>query len=100
MEKIGLIRAVESLKRKGVKINELVTDASSTVIKHLGMSSLTVTTKNSNIPTFSAERDPLFKDTFHSLDVWHKAKKLSKAITEVISLLYRLQISQTNMQLL
>ena len=48
-------------QRKGVKINELVTDASSTVIKHLGMNSLTVTTKIPIYPHFLQNEIPCLK---------------------------------------
>lgn len=37
MEKVGLVRAIDSLQKKGVNVVELVTDASTSVIALLGI---------------------------------------------------------------
>ena len=34
-------------------------------------------------PTFVLEKFPDFENVFHSLDVWHKASKISKKLAEV-----------------
>ena len=39
--------------------------------------------KCSSIILFLVEKVPEMKEIFHSLDVWHKASKLSKTLTEV-----------------
>jgi hypothetical protein len=102
MEKLGLLRAIDSLKIKGVNVVEIVTDASTSVIAHISKNNAF----NGLFPTASwyqlvlklasmlfTGRDDRFHNIFHSLDVWHKAKKLSKAISEVN---FRYQIGSVN----
>ena len=84
MKNGGLIRAADSMISKGVTtrtISELVTDASSTIIALLG------TVKHSHcimriMYGHCVGSDSRLSQVFHSLDVWHKAQKLGKAITE------------------
>ncbi|XP_062500796.1 uncharacterized protein LOC134178034 [Corticium candelabrum] len=62
MEKLGLQRGMTSVRLR-INVVELVTDASTSVKAMMA-------------------RDAEYKEIFHSLDVWHKAKKLAKALSE------------------
>ncbi|KAK3725325.1 hypothetical protein QZH41_016412 [Actinostola sp. cb2023] len=64
MEKEALRRAIKSIKQV-IKLKEMVTDASSSIIKMM--------------------REE-FQEILHSLDIWHKAKNMRKCITQVAKL--------------
>ena len=87
MEVEGLKRALNFLKKK-VNISKVVTDASTTVISCLG-TVCTLYVCNVFSPSimvhigFAATE---FPEYHHSLDVWHKSKKLKKSLAEVSSL--------------
>ena len=72
MEHEGFIHSLEFIKGK-FTCNKLVTDASSSIRKTIGKNVLLTACTATKYPTI-----------FHSLDVWHKAKKLRKALTNVI----------------
>ena len=86
MEVVGLKRALNFLKDK-VKISEVVTDASTTVISCLGtciiLYNITHTDLHLQLIMFAYTAANEFPEYHHSLDVWHKAKKLKKSLSEV-----------------
>ena len=86
MEVVGLKRALNFLKDK-VKISEVVTDASTTVISCLGtcitLYNITHTNLHLQLIMFAYTAANEFPEYYHSLDVWHKAKKLKKSLSEV-----------------
>ena len=65
VEKDALLRLLSNVRHK-FDIAEITTDASSTIIKAI---------KDLKLST------PSLKDLFHSLDTWHKAKSLRKALS-------------------
>ncbi len=67
MEKEGLIRVLQRLM-KLLDIKDLTTDASTTVI---------------NLIKEMKKEHPQLSKLFHSLDIWHKAKNLTKALNKV-----------------
>ena len=73
-------RALKFLEGK-ITISEIVTDASRSVMALLGEILFSVTHKNLIVHFMHAESD--FPDYYHSLDVWHKSKKLKKSLFEV-----------------
>lgn len=62
MEREAMKRALDFIARHDITVEELVTDASSSVRKILAAK---------------------YPQTHHSMDIWHKAKKLKKTLTEV-----------------
>jgi len=77
MEREGLIRALDYLSQH-VKIGEVITDASTSVHKTLGKPQIILV--HNSLCKVLATRYP---DIHHSYDVWHKSKKLRKAVDEV-----------------
>ena len=77
MEHEAFIRSMRFIKGK-LTCTELVTDGSSSIRKTIGNF---IVLCFSYMPCYiSATKYP---DIFHSLDVWHKAKRLRKALTNV-----------------
>ena len=89
MERLALRKSLDFLL-PNLRIVELTTDASTSIISMMGergsclhgvclrMNTITYYTF---LYTHVARDYPMI---FHSLDVWHKAKKLKKALEEVI----------------
>ena len=103
MEREGMRRCLDFLLAKGLTVEELITDASSSVAKMLGMmyyaicivgKFLLIAFYNQNV-VFSQLQNhfvnilcTMFVETqypsvYHSCDVWHKAKLLKKTLSEV-----------------
>ena len=78
MEVLGLKRALNFLKDK-VKISEVVTDASSSVMFCIGIYMHNTKKLHLHLIMFVHTA----AEYHHSLDVWHKAKKLKKSLSEV-----------------
>lgn len=68
-----------------VKISEIVTDASSTVISCLGTCKISQKLHLQLIMLVHITAN-MFPEYHHSLGVWHKVKKLKKTLTEVSSM--------------
>ena len=66
-------RALDFIAGCGIIVEELVTDASSSVRKMLGMFVILCT-----ISELLHQIVAKYPDTKHSMDIWHKAKKLKK----------------------
>ena len=83
METDAIRKALHFLKDK-ISISEVVTDASRTVMALMGEISLSKiifrnVTNYNNINLTEKE----FSQYIHSLDVWHKSKKLKKCLAKV-----------------
>ena len=81
MEGEGMIRCLDFLIAKGMKVAELITDSSTSVAKTLSMFII-----HRYIDTcFNClqNTETKYPSVYHSRDVWHKAKKLKKALAEV-----------------
>ena len=85
MEREAFKRSMQYLTNKGIKISEIVTDASTAVISIAGKSyPLQVHLESCTcIYFFYFIVASNYTDVHHSLDVWHKAKKLKKGLSEV-----------------
>ena len=82
MEREGILRALNFLLGKlhgSVTVDEVITDASSSVRTVLGMY-VYVLMHLFISALFSATH---FPDIHHSMDVWHKSKKLKQALAKV-----------------
>ena len=88
MEREALRRSLEYLKDK-TNITELVTDAATSIIammgKHIRIILPRITCISHYLLHCPSARD--FPHVHHSLDVWHKAKKLRKSLLEASYLL-------------
>ena len=80
MEVLGLKRALRFLKDE-VTISEVVTDASTTV-SSCPVRTLCVHVQSSTLHIGLAATE--FPEYHHSLDVWHKSKKLKKSLAEEV----------------
>ena len=80
MELEGLKRCLLFLQSHGIKVSEITTDASTSIISFLGKSLVKIVL---HVHVHVATSHP---EVFHSLDVWHKAKKLRKALNKVIKI--------------
>ena len=78
MERTAVIRALKHLEDNGITAGELVTDASSAFQKMLGMYNH-FRRRVTYFDTLATDHPTIH----HSMDIWHKAKKLKKALTEV-----------------
>jgi len=78
MERKGMIRALDFLTSR-VTVDELITDASTSVHKTLGMCSAV----RIHMENFICRIATKYPSIHHSYDIWHKSKKLQKALTEV-----------------
>ena len=76
MEREGMIRCLDFLMVNGMEVVELITDSSTSVAKTLSMV-MFVFIHASNIT------ETKYPNVYHSHNVWHKAKKLKKALAEV-----------------
>ena len=87
MEVQGLKRALRFLKEK-INIFEVVTDTSATIISCLGIVCTCMCVKQHVQPSLlhTGVAANEFPEYHHSLDVWHKSKKLKKSLAEVSSL--------------
>ena len=74
MELEGLKRCLLFLQSHCIKVSEITTDASTSIISFLGKSLVKIVL---HVHVHVATSHP---EVFHSLDVWHKAKKLRKAL--------------------
>lgn len=83
MEREGIIRCLNFLLSSGMKISEVVTDSSTSVAKTLG-NFYKLCALIHNAYDITIETD--YPAIHHSRDVWHKAKKLRKALSEVFSI--------------
>ena len=79
MEREGLIRCLNFLISDGVRIKEVVTDSSTSVAKTIGKIFF-ITYSCYSLWHIAATDYPTIH---HSRDIWHKAKKLRKALYEV-----------------
>ena len=77
-----MIRCLNFLIDKGMTITELVTDSSTSVASTLGKSIANVKCY-AHCESTNLEKE--YKNIHHLRDVWHKAKKLKKALSEVRS---------------
>ena len=82
MERLALRKSLDFLLPK-LQIVELATDASISIISMMGTYYICICPSWILIlkSFFSARDHP---EIFHSLDVWHKSKKLKKALEEVM----------------
>ena len=78
MEREGMIRCLDFLIAKGMKVTELITDSSTSVAKTLGTVVVII-----NLYMLHMLTETKYPSVYHSRDVWHKAKKLKKALAEV-----------------
>ena len=78
MEREGMIRCLDYLIAKGMKVAELIIDSSNSVAKTLSMFII-----HRYIDTCFNCSETKYPSVYHSRDVWHKAKKLKKALAEV-----------------
>ena len=81
MEREAMKRALDFIAGCDIIVEELVTDASSSVRKTLGMFVLIVIL--CTISELLHQIAVKYPDTKHSMDIWHKAKKLKKTLIEV-----------------
>ena len=81
MEREAFKRSMDYLISRGIKISEVVTDASPTVISTTGNYNFSVITYF--IFCHSKKSASAYPDIQHSLDVWHKSKKIKKGLVEV-----------------
>jgi len=79
MEREGMIQCLDFLLSKGMKVAELITDSSSSVANTLGI--YKAVSKLCESKCLITETK--YPTVYHSRDVWHKAKKLKKALAEV-----------------
>ena len=84
METQALRKGLRFLEDK-ISISKVVTDASRTVMSLMGEVFLLTVNINTVIILFSCQTcaDKEFSNCLHSLDVWHKSKKLKKCLAEV-----------------
>ena len=82
METEAIRKALHFLKDK-VSISEVVTDASRTVMALMGKISLFKIIFRNVINNTNTITERGFSQYFHSLDVWHKSKKLKKCLAKV-----------------
>ena len=77
METEAIRKALHFLKDK-ISISEVVTDASRTVMALMGKISLSKIIFRNVINNTNTITGREFSQYFHSLDVWHKSKKIEK----------------------
>ena len=85
MEKEAFVRSLQFLQTH-ILCKEIITDASTSIRKEMGKPSY-------NIQRYNCLHWCLFPatkhaDIFHSLDVWHKSKKIRKALAKVRNTLF------------
>ena len=78
MERAAVIRVLKHLEDNGITVGELVNDASSAVWKMLGMYNY-FRRRVAYFDTLATDHPTIH----HFMDIWHKPKKLKKALTEV-----------------
>ena len=80
MEREGMVYWLNFLISKGMTITELVTDFSSSVASTLGKY---ITWVMYHVYCEFAIPEREYNNIHHSYDVWHKAKKLKKGLSEL-----------------
>lgn len=80
MEREGMIQCLDFLLANGLKIAELITDSSTSVAKTLGIPFVTLIIV---VCVYHILLETNYPGIYHSRDVWHKSKKLKKALAEV-----------------
>ena len=88
MEREGLVHCLNFLISNGVHIKEVVTDSSTSVAKTIG-TIFFIAYHFYSLWHITATDYPAIH---HSRDIWHKAKKLRKALCEVCVLCIHIQI--------
>ena len=83
MEREAMKRALDFIAGCDITVEELVTDASSSVRKILGIFVIIVILYTINKSLHRISIAAKYPQTYHSMDIWHKAKKLRKVLTEV-----------------
>ena len=86
MEREGLLRALRFLLAKlhdSVIVDEVITDASSAVRTALGMHCDRCVCRIKQFVCLFFYLATHFPEVHHSMDVWHKSKKLKQALTKV-----------------
>lgn len=78
MEREGMICCLDFLIAKGMKVAELITDSLTSVAKTLGMVVVHI-----NLYMLQILTETKYPSVYHSRNVWHKVKKLKKALAEV-----------------
>ena len=78
MEQIGLLQCLKYRTERNVNVTEIVTDASTSVLNDLCKHVCNL--QPIKTVFFIATKYP---QIHHSMDVWHKLKKLKKALHEV-----------------
>jgi len=79
MEKEAFQRCLESLMSHNLEVGEIITDASSPIRKLLG-NNFEIYYYVFELNFLLAANHPTIK---HSMDIWHKSKKLRKALADV-----------------